>query len=232
MSGWWIADYLNTPGLGPVFVVSWIVWVIGSIILHELGHGVAAIKLGDRTPIELGHMTWNPLVHMGGMSLVMFAIVGIAWGAMPVNPSRLRGRHADAMVALAGPLVNLILAIMTLVALPAWTLIAGPDVLPSIQAAPALYQNMQTFLGLGAMLNIILMIFNLMPVVPLDGGRILGHFWPAYARFAESENGRWAMLALFIIVFFSAGDYIFPLSDAVVGAVNQTIQNIFMPTPA
>lgn len=54
--------------------------VIFSITLHELAHGWAAIWQGDRTPIETGHMTWNPLVHMGWASLLMFAIVGIAWG--------------------------------------------------------------------------------------------------------------------------------------------------------
>jgi hypothetical protein len=86
------------------------VWVIGSIVLHELAHGWAAIRLGDTTPRDLGHMTWNPLVHMGGFSLVVFAVIGIAWGMMPVDPSRLRGRYGDALVALAGPAMNIVLA--------------------------------------------------------------------------------------------------------------------------
>src|SRR5262249_8984123 len=109
---WWVAEIWNQS---PVLLVSWIVWVIGSIVLHELAHGWAALWCGDRTPIETGHMTWNPLVHMGQMSLLMFALVGIAWGQMPVDPSRFRGRYDDAKVALAGPLMNLALAITALV---------------------------------------------------------------------------------------------------------------------
>ena len=80
--GWWVTDALS---VSPVLLISWVVWVIGSIVLHELAHGWAAISRGDRTPIERGHMTWNPLIHMGGMSLLVFAVVGIAWGMMPVN---------------------------------------------------------------------------------------------------------------------------------------------------
>ncbi|HBS28903.1 MAG TPA: site-2 protease family protein, partial [Phycisphaerales bacterium] len=54
---WWIAALLQS---NPALLVSWVVWVIGSIVLHELAHGWAAIAQGDRTPIETGHMTWNP----------------------------------------------------------------------------------------------------------------------------------------------------------------------------
>ena len=107
-TGWWVADFLRA--FGPAFVIAWAFWIIFSICLHELSHGWAAIALGDRTPIESGHMTFNPLVHMGGMSLVAFALIGIAWGAMPINPARLRGRYAEALVALAGPAMNLVLA--------------------------------------------------------------------------------------------------------------------------
>jgi len=60
---WWVIQVLDS--FGPAFLASWIVWVIGSITLHELAHGWAAIWQGDRTPVLTGHMTWNPLVHMG-----------------------------------------------------------------------------------------------------------------------------------------------------------------------
>jgi hypothetical protein len=83
--GWGFAELWE---MRPMLAVAWAVWVIASVCLHELSHGVAAIKLGDNTPIYTGHMTWNPLVHMGRMSLIMFALVGLAWGMMPVTPSR------------------------------------------------------------------------------------------------------------------------------------------------
>ena len=76
--------------------------IVVSVVLHELAHGVAAIWQGARTPIELGHMTLNPMVHMGGMSLVAAFVIGMAWGAMPVTPHRFRhGRLGDVLVSLA-----------------------------------------------------------------------------------------------------------------------------------
>ena len=58
---WWVAELLRDS---PMLLASWVVWVIGSIVLHELAHGWAAIRQGDDTPRALGHMTWNPIVHM------------------------------------------------------------------------------------------------------------------------------------------------------------------------
>lgn len=112
MNRWWVSAYWEAD---PALLVSWVFWVIVSIVLHELAHGWVAIRLGDRTPIETGRMTWNPLVHMGQTSLIVFALVGIAWGMMPVNPSSLRGRYGDAWVSLAGPAMNLALALVLIV---------------------------------------------------------------------------------------------------------------------
>ena len=69
---WWVHSAYESGGI--VLLFSWAFWVIFSIVLHELSHGWAAIANGDNTPRELGHMTMNPVVHMGWMSLVFFAI--------------------------------------------------------------------------------------------------------------------------------------------------------------
>ncbi len=141
--GWWISDILSNPSInGQVWVVSWAVWVIFSICLHELAHGWVAIKLGDDTPRLAGHMTWNPLVHMGPYSLLMFVVIGIAWGAMPINPSRLRGKYAEAMVALAGPLTNLGLAIIGLTALLLWMPLCEGMLIPSVTIGYPLSENL------------------------------------------------------------------------------------------
>ena len=95
---WWVHEEFRAGGL--VAVLSWAFWVIFSITLHELGHGWAAIRQGDDTPRRFGRMTLNPLVHMGVPSLVMFALIGIAWGAMPVEPSRFRwGRRGRVLAS-------------------------------------------------------------------------------------------------------------------------------------
>lgn len=219
MSGWWVADALNDPGRGPAYVVSWAVIVIGSIVLHELAHGWAALHLGDTTPRDTGHMTWNPLVHMGPWSLAAFAIIGIAWGAMPVNPSRLRGRYGDAWVSAAGPAMNIGLALVSFVALVLWIAYAS--------VGDPLFSNLQMFFFLGVWLNIVLAVFNMLPVYPLDGGRIAASLSWKYREFAEGENGRWLMLGGFILFFMFGFDFVAEYSawglviarDAVVGAL-------------
>lgn len=201
--GWWVQNWLNEPN-GLVIVVCWAFWVIFSICLHELGHGWAAIRHGDQTPIHTGHMTWNPLVHMGPTSLIMFALVGIAWGAMPVDPSRMRGRHAEAVVAAAGPAVNLVLAAACLVGLAVWV----EHVAPAL-SNQTLAENMEIFLLFGGMLNVALLLFNLLPVPPLDGFRILSHYVPAAGRPFEGEHGQWVGFGLFVLVFMFAGRVVF-----------------------
>jgi len=202
-SGWWVSDMLNAPTLGPAALVAWIVIVIGSIVLHELAHGWAALWLGDSTPRDLGHMTWNPLVHMGGYSLIMFAVIGIAWGAMPVNPSRLRGRYGDAIVAVAGPAMNVLLALVSFVCLIFWIRLGG-------NVGDPLAGNLERFFYYGAMLNLVLAAFNLLPIyspfIALDGGHIAADFSRRYRELAESENGRWIMLGGFLLMFWFAFD--------------------------
>lgn len=198
MGGWWIAEYWNTPSLGPVWVVSWIVWIVVSITLHELAHGWAAIKLGDSTPLDLERMTFNPLVHMGPLSLLMLLFVGIAWGQMPVDSSRLRGRRADSLVALAGPGMNLLLVLIAGLGAVLWIGFAG-------NMAEPLRGNLAMFLILGAGLNLALAAFNLAPLPPLDGSRVVADFFPSYGRFFETENGRWVGLGLFLLVFLLIG---------------------------
>lgn len=210
---WWISDYWNSASHGPVWVVSWLVWVIVSIVLHELSHGWAAIRLGDQTPRWTGHMTWNPLVHMGGYSLLALGLVGIAWGAMPVDPTRLRGRHAEALVAAAGPAMNLLLAVVCLVALIVWQPLAAGELIGSVTVDEPLGGNLTKFLFVGAYLNIVLMIFNLLPAMPLDGGRIATHYIRPYREFTQTEHGGWISIGLMLLFFFFAGRVIFPMAE-------------------
>jgi len=188
---WWVQSVYDNQGA--MALVSWIFWVLFSITLHELGHGIAAIRQGDRTPIEQGRMTLNPVVHMGPFSLIVFAIVGIAWGAMPVNPHRFRnGQYGDVIVSAAGPAVNAILALLCIVILGIVTRFA-PDL-----------DNVQEFFFYGAMLNIVLAIFNLLPVPPLDGSRILGGFFPPVgAFFSDPQRAQIAFFAVIFIIWFT-----------------------------
>ncbi len=192
---WWLAKYWS---INPMLAVAWVLWVIVSVVLHELGHGLAAIRRGDDTPRLTGHMTWNPMVHMGGWSLIMFALFGFTWGMMPVDPSRFRGRYADAYVAFAGPMVNLALFALCTVLAVLWIVFAKgvPDPLNS---------NMRILLTVGVFINIVLFLFNLLPVPPLDGWRILSNFSRPYARLWQGENGAVIGMIAFALVFFVIG---------------------------
>ncbi|XVJ58912.1 MAG: site-2 protease family protein [Tepidisphaera sp.] len=196
MQGWWVIDTLNQS---PALLATWIFWIIFSICLHELGHGWAAIWQGDRTPIDAGHMTWNPFVHMGPMSLLLFALFGFAWGAMPVNPSRFRSRYGDALVAAAGPLMNVILGVFCL---------AGVAILFRVVSSGAVDVsktfNLFMFFHTGLSLNIFLVMFNLFPVPPLDGSRILGNFVPGFYRLFNGEKGQFVMVFGFAVLYMFA----------------------------
>jgi len=202
MQHWWVTDAWEQS---PIILLAHVFWVIFSIVLHELAHGWTAIRCGDRTPIETGHMTWNPMVHMGPTSLLLFAIAGIAWGAMPVDPSRFRGRLDNSKVALAGPTMNLVLFGVAL------ALCAGVK-LAAHRIDETTAVNLLMFFVTGAYLNLALMLFNLLPVPPLDGWRIASDVSPWYRSLWRSERSPAIGLILFIALFWFGGPKIFDLS--------------------
>lgn len=229
MSGWWMADQMTMPN-GKVLVVSWLVWVIVSITLHELAHGWTALRYGDDTPIRAGHMTWNPIVHMGPYSLAALLLIGIAWGAMPVDPSRLRGKYADTIVSVAGPLMNLAIALVVLVLSIFWLPLAEGHLFSSVTIQDPLKTNMLIFLRTGAFLNFVLMMFNLLPTPPLDGGRILMNLCPPFRRMMTSEHGQWFGLAIFILFFMFAANILIMISQELVFVITEIVHSILFPS--
>ncbi len=204
MGGWWVNAALENGGWP--LLISWIFWVIGSIVLHELAHGWTALRCGDSTPRDSGHMTWNPVVHMGWLSLALFAATGLAWGAMPVRPANFRGRYDDAKVSVAGPAMNLLLAMISLAGLIAFQAGAirflAPGTIPT-----EVWNGVTAFFHIGSVLNIALAIFNLVPIPPLDGSRILGSFVPAVGVMFSSEKGRVVSLILLLLLFTRGGGF-------------------------
>jgi Zn-dependent protease len=196
---WWVHNVFDTQGMPAL--LSWIFWVLLSITLHELAHGWAAIWEGDNTPIETGHMSANPVVHMGKFSLIVFALIGFAWGLMPVRPWRFRhGRLGEAIVAAAGPAMNLALAFVSLTALGVWW---GLD--PSTQSNPSApwVEHATNFLWLGGWLNLVLFALNLIPVPPLDGSRILASTSPAIRQLYNHPNASMAGMIVFFLIMMT-----------------------------
>lgn len=175
--------------------------VVISITLHELAHGWAAIRQGDQTPIRSGHMTGNPLVHMGPFSIAALMIAGIAWGQMPIDPTRLKGKYAEAWVAFAGPATNFMLSFVALTGLGLWLRFAG---FPDTQVQ----RNAVSFFWAFGGINAVLGVFNLFPVPPLDGSHILANLNRKYAMFI-GDPAHQGMMILAFIFFFSAASVIF-----------------------
>lgn len=186
----------------PVFYFSWVLTVVVSIILHELAHGWAALQQGDDTPRIQKRMTPDPLVHMGGMSLIMLFVVGIAWGQMPINPYRFRSRYGEAIVAGAGPAMNVLLAWIALTTL---AMAEHFNWLPT----SSLGENLSMFLWVFGVANLALAMFNLIPIPPLDGSAILANFHPGFRRLLNDPDKAGIFGVAFILLFVFAGRFLF-----------------------
>lgn len=146
--------------------------------VHEFAHALAAYRLGDSTARFMGRLTLNPIAHFDPLGGILLAVTfigsgfGFGWAKpTPVNPANLEGGvRGEAIVAAAGPISNLILAFAA--ALPLRYLIANPEL---AQQIPFIVIQV---LDLFVLINIILMLFNLLPIPPLDGSKVLFAFLP------------------------------------------------------
>mgnify|MGYP001286886238 CR=1 FL=1 len=195
--GWWVHD-LWEAGRGTE-LVAWIFWVFFSITMHELAHGWAALWEGDDTPRATGHMTANPVVHMGMTSMVLFLILGIAWGMMPVNPYKFRhGKWGRIFVSFAGPAMNLLIALFVLTVL-------GFIIDPMTEQS-----DVEIFLLTGGFLNLILFALNMLPVPPLDGSKILANLSNTIASWYRHPQAQMAgMLLFFLLIMTNMFDVVF-----------------------
>lgn len=171
----------------PLFFCRAVVIVVLSISLHELAHGYAAVWQGDDTPQVRGHMTLNPVVHMGLPAILLLCVTGFSWGQMPVDPSKFRSkRWGDLLVSAAGPMANLVLAIAAIFAIKFVTLFDTSGII-SLQ-----------FFGMVAQLNLMLFIFNLLPVPPLDGFHVFTSFFPSFKVVGQGYFGLFLLVILFV----------------------------------
>ena len=166
-----------------------------SLSCHEFGHAWVAKLSGDDTAERAGRLTLNPLAHIDVMGLAMVVLVGFGYAKpVPTDPRNYRWRRADLWVAAAGPGMNLLLAIV------AWN---GFLLLREGGVALAFQDGTVTFFALLVQVNLLLMLFNLLPLGPLDGHYILPHFLPARLamayRMANARYGVWALLALIVV---------------------------------
>ena len=169
-----------------------------SLSFHEFGHAWVAKRFGDDTAERAGRLTINPLAHIDPMGLLMVIIAGVGYAKpVPTDPRQFTSRYADLLVAAAGPGMNLLLAVVTInfYALGlkmGWTLFWQPG-------------SLQFFYYL-TQINLVLMLFNLLPIGPLDGHYILPYFLPrrlaSLYRFYNHRYGIWLLLLLVFLTVF------------------------------
>jgi Zn-dependent protease len=170
----------------PIFFFRYLIILILSIVVHELAHGWAAISQGDDTPIRLGHMTPDPVVHMGVPSLLLACFMGMAWGQMPVTPQNFRHRWSDMWVSAAGPLSNFAIAIVSILLY----------VLSSHRGVGFISTE---FFQLAARLNMLLFLFNMLPVPPLDGFTVFSELFPSMKPIRNSPVGTFMLVVMFTV---------------------------------
>jgi Zn-dependent protease len=164
---------------------------------HELAHAVIATRFGDPTPRAHGRLTLNPLKHLDFFGSFLFVFAGVGWASTPINPSYFGAdrRIKMGLVSAAGPLVNLALAALGVV--PFYVFHWRPTFIPS----NAYFPDPAFFLTFFILLNLLLAVFNMIPIAPLDGAQVLGALLNESAAEAFDSFQKYGMLVLFFMVF-------------------------------
>jgi len=201
-------------------IAVWAIPVLFAITIHEVAHGWVANKLGDQTAKMLGRLTLNPIKHIDpiGTVAVPLAMVALSTGfvfgwakPVPVNTRNLKSPRKDmAIVAAAGPISNLIMAVL-------WVFIfkLGASIIPD----PAIAQGIMDMGRAGIVINLILFIFNLFPIPPLDGSKVLSGFLPRPLANLMDKIEPYGLFIVLGLVYFG-----------VLNTVMQPTLNFFMNT--
>lgn len=179
-----LLKYLGDPAFAAILFLLFVV----SISLHEFGHAFVADRLGDPTPRQAGRVTLNPLMHLELMGTLMIILSPIGWAKpVPVSTHNFKNpRFGSLLVSLAGPFMNFVLAIVAVAVLK-----YGPDLEPG----QAIW--LQTLF----MLNLVLMVFNLLPIPPLDGGHVLESVLPRRWLPAYRHLMPYGVVLILVMVF-------------------------------
>ncbi len=172
-----------------------------AVTLHEVAHGFLAERLGDPTARLLGRLSLNPLKHLDPIGTIALLVFGFGWARpVPVNPSNLRRSRTDMIwVSLAGPSANLLLALASALLLRGVVYFAA--LMPEGSQALPYIEPIGLMAAFGLYINVILCLFNLLPVPPLDGGRVVMGLLPERQALLLRRIEPFGMLLIVFLVF-------------------------------
>jgi Zn-dependent protease len=202
---------LNFLNLAPSTLISHLIVLVIAFTIHEFAHAWTANFFGDPTPAANGRLTLNPLSHLDPIGSLLLLVAGFGWAKpVPINPYYLQRRSPAALmwVSLAGPFSNLLLAILAAlpfrlgivsVEMAGWAIMsAGSHILPTLPQ----------FLYIFIRINLILLLFNLIPIAPLDGEKIAEYFFPPSVARVLDQIRPYGAVILMIGVFLGLFGYI------------------------
>lgn len=187
--------------------------LIFSIVVHEVAHGWVAQREGDPTAAMLGRLTLNPIPHLDPIGSILVPAVlmlmptGFVFGwakPVPVNPRNFRNyKRGDILVSLAGVASNFILAILFTLVLAAAYVLSG--IFPAITSTWITVIGMAEF---GILINLVLIVFNLLPIPPLDGSHVMYHLLPPAWGMKYRQLGQYGMILVFGFLFLGGFRFI------------------------
>ncbi|RPI78250.1 MAG: site-2 protease family protein [Chloroflexi bacterium] len=188
--------------LGIPTLIARIIVLLTSFSIHEFAHAWTADQFGDDTPRQNGRLTLNPLAHLDPMGSLMLIVAGFGWAKpVPINPYALNRRAASGVmwVSLAGPLSNMIMAVLAAIPFRLGLVSLNDAYTSTSTILPSMPELLLEFIYI----NLILMLFNLIPLAPLDGDKILDYFLPSnWSRTFETIRPYGPMILLALLFIF------------------------------
>lgn len=204
-------EYLNS---NPIYLILLLLSLVIAIDIHEFSHAWMAETLGDPTPRLAGRLSLNPLAHLDPLGSLALLLFGFGWGKpVPIDPYNLRSPRKDsALISLAGPASNLILAL----------------ILALLLKFVAVFSLFSLPLTILISLNVTLGVFNLLPLGPLDGAKILIGFLPhEYANQAEDFFNKYGLILMIFVLFPFFGNT--SLAASIISPIINLVLHLLLP---